>query len=71
MELAQLLPDNDRLEIDYDRDIEMISIWANDVIIHGDTAAWIYAYCAKNALRCYISLSCVTYRIRLGILKDI
>lgn len=69
--LAQLLPDDERLEITYDRDTETINIFTDDVMIHGDTAARIYAYCANNALRCYISWSYVSCRICLGILKNI
>ena len=69
--LAQLLPENECLEIAYDRDEEVINITTDDVMISSDTAARIYAYCAKHGLRCWIAYSYVRQKIKLGITKDI
>lgn len=69
--LAQLLPEYERLEINYDQEVEMIEITTDDVMIHSDTAARIYAYCSKHGLRCWIGYSHVRQQIKLGILKDI
>lgn len=65
--LAQLLPEDERLEIIYDQDLEAIYISTDDVMIHGDTAAKIYEYCYRHSLRCYIAWSYVRRRIFLGI----
>lgn len=67
--LAQLLPEYERLEIDYDRDLEMIKITTDDVMIHSDTAARIYDYCSKHGLRCWIGYGYAEKKIKLGILK--
>lgn len=69
--LAQLLPENERLEIDYDRVTELIVITTNDVMIHGTTAARIFDYCSKHGLRCWIGYSLAFQQIKLGIAKDI
>lgn len=69
--LAQLLPEYERLEISYDQEVEMIEITTDDSMIHSDTAARIYAYCAKHGLRCWIGYSYARQQIKLGILKDI
>lgn len=49
----------------------MIEITTDDVMIYSDTAAKIYAYCAKHGLRCWIGYSHVRQQIKLGILKGI
>lgn len=69
--LAQLLPEHESLEIDYDRDIELIVITTDDIMIHGATAARIYDYCSKHGLRCWIGYSLAYQKLKLGISKDI
>lgn len=69
--LAQLLPEREYLEITYNRDEEIINITTDDVMIYSDTAARIFAYCAKHDLRCWIAYSYVRQKIKLGITKNI
>lgn len=69
-QLSQLLSKEEHLDITYDPDMKVIIITTSEVMIHGITAARIYAYCAANSLRCYISWSYATSQIRLGIMKD-
>ena len=68
---AEILPEDERYEIELDQLLDMIIISTDDVIIHSDTAAKIYDYCARHSLRCYISWSDVSKRIRLAISKKI
>lgn len=70
-ELVQLLPVDESLEISLNQETEVIQITTDNVMIHGGTAAHIYAYCAQNHLRCYITWDYVKRQICLGILKDI
>ena len=69
--LAALLPEDERFEITYDQDCELINITTYDVMIPSDTAAKIFEYCSRHSLRCYIAWSCVKAQLLLGIFKNI
>ena len=69
-ELSQLLPEEKRLNVVYNKDTGLIEIITNNVRTLYGISVRICEYCYKNTLRCYTTWNYNRKQFCLGIYKD-